>query len=120
MVMSINLNNLFSNFFAVKRQGRKEFHSCIFVLTMNVNIEGMNGFEVLEKLNLVDAPLRTEVFRAKDKRSGYEKANNIKMHTTNKIFSREKELEKKKIYYYTRLKRQRRDFHEQIYKGQCC
>ena len=78
MVMSINLTNLFSNFFAVKRQGRKEVHSCIFVLTMNVNIEGMNGFEVLEKLNLVDAPLRTEVFRAKDARSGHEKANNIK------------------------------------------
>ena len=78
--MSINLTNLFSNFFAVKRQGRKEVHSCIFVLTMNVNIEGMNGFEVLEKLNLVDAPLRTEVFRAKDARSGHEKANNINKH----------------------------------------
>ena len=73
MVMSINLTNVFSNFIAVKRQGRKKVHSCIFVFTiwiMNVKIEGLNGFEVLEKLNLVDAPLRTEVFRAKDTRSG--------------------------------------------------
>ena len=39
-------------------------------MAVNVSIEGLNGFELLEKLNLVDAPLRTEVFRAKDTRWG--------------------------------------------------
>ena len=46
-----------------------------FELKMNVSIEGLNGFELLEKLNLVDAPLRTEVFRAKDTRWGQKNTN---------------------------------------------
>ena len=46
-------------------------------MAVNVSIEGLNGFELLEKLNLVDAPLRTEVFRAKDTRWGQKNTNQI-------------------------------------------
>ena len=115
------MTNAFSNLIAVKEEEGSLFVLMLdyFELKMNVSIEGLNGFELLEKLNLVDAPLRTEVFRAKDTRWGQKKykSNN---HSTTFKSSREKELEKRKIFYYTRLKRQRRDFHEQIYKGQCC
>ena len=46
-------------------------------MAVNVSIEGLNGFELLEKLNLVDAPLRTEVFRVKDTRWGPQNMNQI-------------------------------------------
>ena len=45
-------------------------------MNVTIEVEGLNTFELLEKLNLTDAPLRTEVFRAKDKRSGLNKGKN--------------------------------------------
>lgn len=123
MVMSINLTNVFSIFIAVKRQGRKKAYLFWPIRSWTWTLKGWMDLKFWR--NLIWLTHLWGRRCSEQKTPGRDtKKNKIKFilctTITSIIFSREKELEKKKIYYYMRLKRQRRDFHEQIYKGQCC